>query len=153
MEEKTRFYDRLNQINSLVRDVYISADNIITPLGFTTEDNAEAMLAGRSGISLVEDEKMSPAPFYASLIDSQLLHNRFSSFDDPKKYTRFEKLAICSIKDALSKTDIDLSDSRTLFILSTTKGNVDLLETDPGDERLYLWNTAQYASAIFPFQE
>lgn len=151
MEEKTGFYDRLNQIISLVRDVYIFADSIITPLGFTTEDNAEAMLAGRSGISLIENEKMSPAPFYASLIDSQLLHNRFSSFGDPKKYTRFEKLAICSIKDALSKTDIDFSDSRTLFILSTTKGNVDLLEKDPDDKRLYLWNTAQMLQRYFHF--
>ncbi len=79
MEEKKRFYDRLNQINSLVRDIFISADNIITPLGFTTEENAEAMLAGKTGISLVEDEKMSPAPFYASLIDTGLLHDRFSS--------------------------------------------------------------------------
>ena len=95
---------------------------------------------------------MSPAPFYASLIDPQLLHDRFSALGDPKKYTRFEQLAICSIKEALSKTDIDLSDSRTLFILSTTKGNVDLLEVDPDDERLYLWNTAHMLQRYFNFR-
>jgi 3-oxoacyl-[acyl-carrier-protein] synthase-1 len=134
-----------------VRDIFISADNIITPLGFTTEENAEAILTGRTGISLVEDAKMSPDPFYASLIDTGLLHDRFSSYDDPEKYTRFEQLAICSIKDALSHVNHDLTGSRTLFILSTTKGNVDLLETDPYNEKLYLWNTARFLQRHFNF--
>jgi len=81
-----------------------------------------------------------------------ILHEKFSSFDDPGKYTRFEQLAICSVKDVISGTDLDLSGSRTIFILSTTKGNVDLLETDPGDERLFLWNTARLFGRYFNFR-
>jgi 3-oxoacyl-[acyl-carrier-protein] synthase-1 len=138
-----------------VTDVFISADNIITPLGFTTCENGAAMLAGKTGIRPVEDIKMAPLPFYASLVDSSLLKEKFSSFDNPQKYTRFEQLAICSMKDALSTTDIDLTGSRTLFILSTTKGNIDLLEKDPGTgpgkERIYLWNTARLLQRYFNF--
>jgi 3-oxoacyl-[acyl-carrier-protein] synthase-1 len=156
VEEKERFNDRINLTGSFVREVYIIADNIITPLGFTTAENAAALMAGETGIRLVEDKKMARLPFYASLIDSAMLHDRFAAFDDPLKYTRFEQMAICSIKDTLSATDTDISDSRTLFILSTTKGNIDLLEkengTDERDKRIYLWNTARLLQHYFNFK-
>ena len=135
-----------------MRDVYLSTDNIFTPLGFTTGENAAAMLAGKTGIRLIEDEKMSPVPFYASLVDSKVLKNRFSLFDNPANYTRFEQMAICSVKDALSKTDIVLTGERTLFILSTTKGNIDLLEKNPENKRLYLWDTARLLQKYFSFR-
>jgi 3-oxoacyl-[acyl-carrier-protein] synthase-1 len=135
-----------------VRDVYISADNIITPLGFTTGENASAMLEGRTGIRLTEDVNMSPLPFYASIISTGSLHDRFSLFGDPGKYSRFEQLAICSVKDALSKADLDHCGERTLFILSTTKGNIDLLEKEPGSRKLYLWDTARLIQNYFGFR-
>jgi 3-oxoacyl-[acyl-carrier-protein] synthase-1 len=83
------------------------------------------------------------------------LYDRFSTFDDPDKFTRFEQMAICSLKDALSSTEIDFTDSKTLFILSTTKGNIDLLEKENelkfGRKRIYLWNTAQLLQSYFKF--
>jgi 3-oxoacyl-[acyl-carrier-protein] synthase-1 len=139
-----------------VTDVYISAENIITPLGFTTGENGTALLAGKTGIRLIEDEKMAPLPFFASLIDPLLLRGKFSSIDNPEKFTRFEQLAICSMKDALSATDIDITNARTLFILSTTKGNIDLLEKDQRtnkvNEKIYLWNTARLLQRFFNFK-
>ncbi len=152
MEEETWSPDRINLIKSFVRDVYLSADNIITPIGFTTEENAAAMLEGRSGIRRIGDEKLSPVPFYASLLDKKILEERFSSFDDPEKFTRFEQLALCSLKDAISQINTDLSGSRTIFILSTTKGNINLLEADPGNERLFLWHTANLLGSYFNFR-
>ncbi len=46
----------------------------------------------------------------------------------------------------LSQTSLDISDEKTLFILSTTKGNIDLLSQtgnspEPGNA-VYLWQTA-----------
>ena len=152
MEEKERLHDRINLIHPLVREVYISADNVITPLGFTTEENAGAMLEDRAGIRLVEDETLAPEPFHASLLDKKLLQERFSFADDPKKFTRFEQMAICSVRDAISRTKTDLSGPGTIFILSTTKGNVELLETDPGDDRLFLWKTAHLLGRYFNFR-
>ncbi|NJK85767.1 MAG: hypothetical protein HC906_07145, partial [Bacteroidales bacterium] len=46
----------------------------------------------------------------------------------PLEFTRFEHLAILSIYDALAKTEVDVKSSKTLLIVSTTKGNIDLLE-------------------------
>jgi 3-oxoacyl-[acyl-carrier-protein] synthase-1 len=139
-----------------VTDVFISSDNIITSLGFSTGENAVNMLADKTGIQLTENERIAPTPFYASLINSAQLFDRFSTFDDPDKFTRFEQLAICSLKDALSGSEIDLTDSKTLFILSTTKGNIDLLEKENelkfSRERIYLWNTAHLLQTYFKFR-
>lgn len=138
-----------------VTDVYILSDNIITPLGFTTSENASEMLSGKTGIRLREDELISPQPFFASLVDSELLKERFSQTADPRKYTRFEQLAICSVAEALSRADVETSNPRSLFILSATKGNIDLLKAinrnGLNDDRIYLWNTARLVSRYFNF--
>ena len=114
------------------------------------------MLADKTGIRLTEDEKIAPGPFYASLLETSLLHEKFAALDDPGKFTRFEQLAICSIHSALSGTDIEPADPKTLFILSTTKGNIDILEKENelkfGKERVYLWNTARLIQQYFGFR-
>lgn len=145
------------QINQLkVRDVFIASGNIITSLGFTTTENAGNMLAGITGIRLKDDTHIAPAPFYASLIDSARLRSQFSLIADPDNFTRFEQMSICSVKDALSPTEIDCTDPATLFILSTTKGNIDLLEHGKmgkfGHERVYLWSTARMIKRFFSFR-
>ena len=138
-----------------MRDVFIASDNIITSLGFTTIENANIMLDGNTGICLVEDKLIAPFPFYASIIDSVKLNSQFSCIADPYHFSRFEKMSICSIKDAISGMDIDYADPRTLFILSTTKGNIDLLESENknkyGKDRIYLWNTARLIQHFFNF--
>ena len=139
-----------------MRNVFIASDNIITSLGFTTIENANNMLAGNTGIRLTEDKHIAPSPFYASLIDSAKLNSRFSLIADPDHFSRFEKMSICSIKDAISGMDIDYADPRTLFILSTTKGNIDLLESENknkyGKDRIYLWSTARLIQRFFNFR-
>jgi 3-oxoacyl-[acyl-carrier-protein] synthase I len=139
-----------------VTDVYITSDNIITPLGFSTLENAGNMLADKTGIRLSEDEKIAPGPFYASLLETSLLQDQFAALDDPGKYTRFEQLALFSVHNALSGADIEPADPRTLFILSTTKGNIDILQKENqlkfGKERVYLWHTARLIQHYFGFR-
>ena len=67
---------------------------------------------------------MADEPFYAALFDP--------AADADDTYTRFEKLLLASISDALRISDVDPADPRTILILSTTKGNISLLETDAG---------------------
>jgi 3-oxoacyl-[acyl-carrier-protein] synthase-1 len=134
-----------------VRKVYIAADNIISPLGFTTGENAASLKAGEKGIHEISDPELSPVPFHASVIDTTRLDERFSEEGDPEEFTRFEKMAVLSLRDACSRTDADLRGARTLFILSTTKGNIDLLASSPSDERLYLWQTAGMLGSYFGF--
>jgi hypothetical protein len=70
-----------------VTDVYVTSDNIITPLGFSTPENALNMLADKTGIRLTEDEKIAPGPFYASLLETSLLHDQFAALDDHGKFS------------------------------------------------------------------
>lgn len=139
-----------------MRDVYIGSDNIITSLGFTKDENAEKMLHGNTGISLHEDIRIAHDPFYASLVDTNLLKEKFSQIGNPDSFTHFEQLAIYSIHEALSNSLTDITSPRTLFILSTTKGNVDLLKGENmdrfGNDRVYLWNSAQLIKRFFKFR-
>ena len=107
-----------------MRDVFIAADNIISPLGITTEANFTALLKEESGVQ----EQFVPAicdeKFYASLLNN----DEFIAGNDLSSFTRFEQLLIASIKTALETTTISLTDERTILIISSTKGNISLIE-------------------------
>jgi 3-oxoacyl-[acyl-carrier-protein] synthase-1 len=103
--------------------VYKLADNIISPLGATTEMNYQAVKSGISSLRRYDHLWGIPEPFTASLF----------SAEQQKQYsieglTRFESLAYCSVKEAIQHANIDLSSHRVVFILSTTKANIELLE-------------------------
>ncbi|MBN2633921.1 MAG: hypothetical protein JXR66_10215, partial [Bacteroidales bacterium] len=110
---------------------------------------------GKTGIRLHEDTAISPEPFYASLADSILLDDKFSALASPRLYSRLEKMAVLSINDVLEKTGFEIHNERTLFILSTTKGNIDLLRSDHGGtpqlKDVYLWHTARKIQRYFGF--
>ena len=113
----------------------------------------EALIKGITGINLHENAVFSPDPFWASMIQAGKLVGKFSEYADPGSYTRFEQMIICSVKDALSRCDLDLNGERTLLILSSTKGNIDLLDHATGsrfeDNRVYLWYTAGIIQRFF----
>lgn len=129
------------------------SDNIITSLGFTTEENAAALKSGQTGIEIHDDQRLAPSPFWASLVDNRALPDHFSEYDDPEQFTRFEQMVICSVMKALKNTSIPVSSERTLFILSTTKGNVEILNRNSGsrfnEDRIYLWNSALLLQQFF----
>ena len=104
--------------------VFSLADNIISPLGMTTQDNYQALKAGRSALRRYEGALGVPEPFTASLFSED--QRRALSQEG---LTRFEALAVASIRAALAQTDIDVSQPRVVLILSTTKGNIELLST------------------------
>lgn len=133
--------------------VYTISDNIITSLGFTSEENITQIRKGKSGIEIHDNKKLSQIPFPASLVDSIKLEETFTKFEYPEKYTRFEKLLILSVADAISRSKVKINDPETLLIISTTKGNIDLLEEDNKDkfpkERIYLWKVAKVIQQYF----
>ena len=102
---------------------YIIADNIISPLGETSEDNYLSVKSGRSGIRAYEPGTCNiPEGFNASLL-----------FED------FETLALKSAQKAIANAQknianelktkgnmqLELKGKRTAFILSSTKGNIE----------------------------
>ncbi|MBI5542115.1 MAG: beta-ketoacyl synthase [Bacteroidia bacterium] len=139
-----------------MKEAYFIADNIISSLGFNTLENLTAIEKQISGILFIEKSDLSSQPFYASAIDTERLNNEFKKISDGVSYTRFEKLCILSVTDALKNTEIDVKSDDTLFILSTTKGNVDLLDGSCCPEiprnRSFLWNAAHQIQNYFKFK-
>ena len=119
-----------------MKQVFVVADNIFSPLGYTSVANYTAVKAGASGIRQIFNTEILSEPFFAAM---------FESFSDTP-FTRFEQACVQSISNALSTTSISLQDKDTIFILSTTKGNIELLEQNPLDanlsSRIAIHNTA-----------
>jgi 3-oxoacyl-[acyl-carrier-protein] synthase-1 len=139
-----------------MRRVYFGADNIITSLGFTTEENAANIKAGITGIRVVEDKSLYPGPVAYSAVNQEELDKRFADAlkasrisTSEIKFTRLEKIFITSIAGALKDSAIDPADPRTLMVFSTTKGNIDEIE-NLGSRiydripRVRLWEMANY---------
>ena len=106
--------------------VSVLADNVISPLGGTSEENYQAVKEGKSAIRAYAPMTAGiPNGFVASLLSSD-----------------FEELAFRSAQKAIDASGINVSSTRTVFILSSTKGSIEKLgQTD--DDKLYLGNIAQ----------
>lgn len=106
------------------------ADNIISPLGVGTQENYEAVKAGRSSLRAYPATELLPEGYFASLIDDSVLEPLYASLGlGPKSgYTVFEKRCIACAAAAVREAGIDPSSDRAIFIISTTKANVELLD-------------------------
>ena len=131
-----------------MKDVFIVADNILSPVGITTEENFAALKQGLSGVKEQHRSSWWEQPFYASLFnDNDLLANKDSIS------TKFEQLLIASVTEALQHTSIDTSSNRTILIISSTKGNISLVENEVFSpalkERIALHTSAKLVGAHF----
>jgi 3-oxoacyl-[acyl-carrier-protein] synthase-1 len=115
-----------NIYQSIMPEVYIVADNIYSPIGTTTAQNFERVKQGVSGIKKHTNAALSDGSIYASLFNYNESGNN-KSF----KYSKFEDLLISSIEAVLNESAINATDEKTILIVSSTKGNISLLETNP----------------------
>lgn len=102
---------------------YIIADNIISPLGETSEENYLSVKAGRSGIRAYEPGTCNiPEGLYASLLfeDFETLTLRSAQ----KAIANAQK-TIGNAQKAIGNGQLELKGKRTAFILSSTKGNIE----------------------------
>ena len=135
------------------KEVYITQTNCITPLGFDVQSNIEAIVRGDSGIQLHEDLSLMPNAFYASIINDEKINNDFIKISADTKYTRLEKMMILALEPIIKNSGIELN-SKTAFILSTTKGNVTALKNDSEESfnNAHLDVLAQNVAAFFGFK-
>jgi len=129
-----------------MQKVFVENTNIITSLGISTDEVVENILNGECGLKIVDDKTYTQVPTPLSIIDKNVL-----PFN--KEYTSFENLLILSIEKALAGSKIDITSDDTIIILSSTKGNIDLLEKKNigkySDDRIYLWKTAETVADHF----
>ena len=132
--------------------IYTIADNIITSLGLTTKENFNNLKQGKSGIKQTNDPKITQIPMHTSIVDSERLESEFAKLANTKEYTRLEKMMIVSITDSLKQTTIDPSKEDTLFVFSSVKGNINLIEDEnhPFEkDRINLWAISEQVCNFF----
>lgn len=135
-------------INNISK-VYIIADNILSPLGQTTVENLAALKEGRSGV------KQHNLAYSADTIAASLFEDGNQTIID-KNYSKFENLLLLSISKAIVNNEQIVTDKKTVLIISSTKGNISLLETEsPNEElntRVALHSSAQLVAGYFGFK-
>ncbi len=123
-----------------VGNIYLGASSILTALG-NLEENVSAMAESRSGIAWNDLYAMHTASIDTAHPDAEVL----------KGYTRFESYVVSQIGTVAAESGIDLSSPDVQLIISTTKGNISLLEEccDPVPERTYIYTSAELIAAHF----
>lgn len=120
--------------------VWLASDGVMSPLGHTTDASYQKIRKKETGIREINDRALLPIPFFAGKMED-------SGIGDTPSLSRFEKICWEAMKQATQ--GIALAPERTLFILSTTKGNISFLEegrsTDP---RLGLHATSHHLASM-----
>ncbi len=133
--------------------VFVSHNNIISSLGFTTKDVVEKVSDEVSGIQLIDNPSLFNQKFYSSLVDKSILNQKFKALQPDSEYTLLEQMMISSLQSSVLASGIEI-DNRVGLIISTTKGNVDALDqnnTFP-KERAYLSELGKAVASFFNFK-
>lgn len=116
---------------------YIIADNIISPLGETSEDNYLSVKSGRSGIRAYEPGTCNiPEGFNASLLfedfetlalksAQKAIANALKNIGNKQKAIGNGQKDIANELKTIGNVQLELKGKRTAFILSSTKGNIE----------------------------
>ncbi len=113
-------------MDKVKHNVYVAEAALISSLGTSIEEHTNA----------IEKYATNIQPFHSTpvcLIDRNKIQKHHNC-------TFLECLSIQALSEVIEKSNISLSDSRTLLILSTTKGNIEYIDAD--FSRTYLWSTA-----------
>lgn len=137
-------------------NIYLTADNIISALGFTTQENIQAIRNYQSGIKLHnpgDGTDISDFPVQAATINREKLAAYVQQYN-LHSYSRLEQLFILSVTSALSQAaePIDLSAPDSCIIFSTTKGNINLLSGHTNEnysDEVSLWQMAGRVAQYF----
>jgi 3-oxoacyl-[acyl-carrier-protein] synthase-1 len=135
----------------MIREVYITKTNCITPLGFDLTTNIKNIVGSVSGIQLHQNTELMKMPFYASIVNNEKLNSAFAKISLTDNYTRLEKMMILALQPIVEKSRLD---ERTGFILSTTKGNITALgnPSSANFQKAHLSEFAKNIAAFFGFK-
>lgn len=126
------------------------ADNITSPIGLNTDENLNAVLAGRFMLRVHSDKFGLSEAFCGSLFNREELSKTVrDEIGETDGLSFLEELCIFSAKRAISACNLSVKEHNVVFILSTTKGNVEYLAKDRMDERSYLASTAEKITSYF----
>lgn len=116
----------------------IISDSLYTPLGKSADDVFAKIRLGQSGVKMIS---LGNETLPLAVLDSSFLL---------EGCTRFDSLCRTVLDNLFSKIEIDRS--KTLLLLSTTKGNIELLDGDINDERVSLYYSANKLKERYKLQ-
>ncbi len=134
-----------------MKKAYIINTEIISPLGFSVQENYESLVNGLSGVKQIDNYNYSNRSFYGAQIPEKKLEKAFKDLSaNSEKYTKLEKMLLLAVAKVLDKNpNLDLK--KTAVIISTTKGNIDALDRNNPfpKERAKLFESAKQLQAFF----
>lgn len=104
------------------------ADSIVSPIAIGSQENFEALRRGESRLQRYDNHWGVQEPFVASLASEEMILDACRQFGIDTSYSRFDRIVLLAVTLAQKDCNINLSSERVLFILSSTKGNVELLD-------------------------
>ena len=133
--------------------VFLSHNNIVSSFGFDSQAAISQIKNEVSALRSINDKNILPNPFHSSVIKRKELEGSFEKLRPKEKHTRLEKMLIVSLADTLNKSNIELTD-RVGLIVSTTKGNIDVLEKNSefSKDRAYLPQLGNKIKDFFAFK-
>ncbi|MDO6758593.1 beta-ketoacyl synthase N-terminal-like domain-containing protein [Tamlana sp. 2_MG-2023] len=133
--------------------VHVSYNNIVSALGFSTDEVVKNIAAGHSGLKIVDDKRIFQESFCGALIDTEKLQTAFNKLSPIYQYTRLEQMMITSLSDVIKNSGIKLNE-RVGLIISSTKGNIDALGNDNyfDEHRAYLSKLGNQINTFFNFK-
>jgi 3-oxoacyl-[acyl-carrier-protein] synthase-1 len=136
-----------------MNNVYVSYNNIVSSLGSDSETVVDQISKKVSGVSLVNNKDLFPEPFFSSIISASQLAEADQNKRLESEFTRLEQMFLASLQKVIDAYGSNLSD-RVGLILSTTKGNIDVLEKESSfpKERAYLSELGKVVQNYFGFQ-
>ena len=116
--------------------IYLGGDALLTSLGYGTEENFHAFQAGCCGL---RPDAMLPKLPVAGRIDPARMQSLAI-----EGYTPLESAMIRCAETAAAATGTDLAVEECALIVSTTKGNIELLQSIPDvPAEAYLYTSAE----------
>jgi len=133
---------------------YLSYNNIVSSYGFDSTSAIENISNEISGLQLTDDKNILPNPFYSSLIPQDKLQEEYNKLNSEEKHTRLEKMLLVSLADTIAQSGLEINE-RVGLIISTTKGNIDVLEARNNfpEERAYLASLGKEIKSFFGFHD
>lgn len=124
---------------------YIHSYNCITPLGMNIQEVWNQLLNNRSGV-----KKRAGEEFYTGYLDTHRIESDFTKqFSIKTATSRLEKMLLLALQPLVEKHPVT---EHSLLILSTTKGNINLLKKEsPPAPETHLYHTAQIVAKQLGF--
>lgn len=136
------------------RQIYAIGNCIVSPLGYTSDQTFNSIVNGDSMLSLQNGTFDLPDPFFGSLLDRENLCSVFRkecavADNTPVAYTTVEQAAILAASRAICQAGIDPAQDNVLFVISSTKGNINNAAHGLQDQTPYIWYSANRIASHF----